>query len=349
MTVALKPAGRRQESVFRLAWSTAESAIAGQAKLISFVQNLPEKDLTLRHPSSFDLTCASSYLISLSMIIKKVTTVTLSISSRGFLLLLGIAFATVAAGVTPSNVSDLVGARASSGDSALNSRGYVHIDTQKYGDGSYSQWWNPSLKSCLSVQTRDGRFQTITSAPSTDCNQNPHHHKDDDNSDAAAAALAVGAVALIGAVAASHKSHHHDDKKHYDDRNQDEEFERGYNDGKHHHNFSNYNNSDAYRRGYDAGVQQRNDNTSYRHHSGQHDHGYRKVHDYEFESLAGERREPANERMRQLGFKDADDFKSGNTRYRIWYNRSTGQCIQGTYANDRVESMDDIRQHPACR
>lgn len=271
-------------------------------------------------------------------------------SIRAFLTVLGTAFATGVAAFTPSNVSDLVGVRASSGDSALSSRGYVHIETQKHGGGSYSQWWNPSLKSCLSVKTRDGRLQTINSAPASDCNQNPHHHKDDDdNSDAAAAALAIGAVALIGAVAASHKSHHHDDGKHYDDRNQDEEFERGYSDGKHHHTFANYNNSDAYSRGYDAGIQQRNDNTSYRHHSGQHDHGYRKVHDYEFESLAGGRREPANDKMRELGFRDADDFKSGNTRYRIWYNRSTGQCIQGAYANDRVVAMNDIRQHPACR
>ena len=70
----------------------------------------------------------------------------------------GATFATMASAFTPSNVSDLVGARASSGDGALTSRGYVHIDTQKHGGGSYSQWWNPSLKSCLSVQTRDGRY-----------------------------------------------------------------------------------------------------------------------------------------------------------------------------------------------
>jgi hypothetical protein len=276
--------------------------------------------------------------------------VSLKFSARALLTALGAAFATGVAAFTPSNVSDLIGARASSGDDALTDRGYVHIDTQKHGGGAYSQWWSPSLKSCLSVQTRDGRFQTITSAPATDCNQNPHHHKnDDDNSDAAAAALAVGAVALIGAVAASHKSHHHDDNKHYSDRNEDEEFERGYSDGQHHHTYSNYNSSDAYSQGYDAGRQQRNDNSSYRQHSGRHDNGYRKVHDYEFTSLAGERREPANDKMRELGFKDADDFKSGNTRYRIWYNRSTGQCIQGAYANDRVVAMNDIRQHPACR
>jgi hypothetical protein len=229
------------------------------------------------------------------------------------LLCVGSMLATAVAASVPNDVKDLVGARASSGDSALNSRGYAHIDTQKYGGGSYSQWWNPSRKNCVSVQTRDGRFPTIRPAPSSDRDQNRHHQKDDSNDDA---------------VAASRRSHHHDDNNHYSDRNQDEEFERGYNDGKYHHRYSNENNTDAYGKGYDAGVQQRDRDTSYRRHSGQHGHGYRKVHDYEFTSLAGERREPANDRMRKPGFRDADDFKTGKTRYRIWYHRATGQCCR---------------------
>ncbi len=262
-----------------------------------------------------------------------------------------VASVSMAAGAsTPGDVRDLVGARASSGESALQARGYVHIDTKKYGDRAYGQWWNPSRKECLSVATVNGRYDSITSAPSIDCNQHGNdHHKDDDGNDAAAAALAVGAVALIGAVAASHKSHHHNDNRHSNDSYKEREFERGHKDGLYNHSYGNYNNSESYSDGYRSGVEQRDHNSSYRHHSGHHDRGYRKVHDYEFTSLAGSRREPANDKMRDLGFRDVDDFKEANTRYRIWYNRSTGQCVQGTYANNSVVAMNDIRTHPACR
>lgn len=53
--------------------------------------------------------------------------------------------------------------------------------------------------------------------------------------------------------------------------------------------------------------------------------------------------------MRDLGFRGVDGFKEVNTRYRTGYIRSTGQCVQGTYANDSVVAMNDIRTHPACR
>jgi hypothetical protein len=226
------------------------------------------------------------------------------LSLRATVLCLFTAFATGLAAFTQSNVSDVVSVRPSKGDSELNAQGYGHIDTQKHGGVAYSQWRNPSLKSCLSVQPRDSRFQTIKTAPSTDCSQNPHHYKDDSNDDAAAAALAIGAVAAL------HKPHHHDGNSHYSDRNQDEEFERGCNDGKYHPRHSKLSNTDAYGRDYDAGVQQRDHDPSYRQHSARHDSGFRGEHDYEFTSLAGERREPAN---------------------------------------DRVVAMNDIRQHPACR
>lgn len=272
--------------------------------------------------------------------------------SRIFSLLVGLLLTAAAAASVPSDVDDLVGARAAGGESQLQRRGYVHIETSKYGDRAYGQWWHPSRKVCLSVQTKDGRFQTITDAPAIDCNQHPHHTSDKDDDGVSGAALAVGAAAVIGAIALAHNSHHHDDddnRKHYDDPYKEEEFERGYRDGLYAHAFRNRHDTKAYQKGYNSGVEQRAHDTSYRHHDGHDDHGYRKVRNRDFKSLAGMRREPANDRMRELGFRDAEDFTSGNTRYRIWYNRSTGQCIQGTYANDAVVSMDDIRSHPACR
>jgi len=58
---------------------------------------------------------------------------------------------------TPGDVSDLVGARASSGESQLRSRGYRFIKTSKGGDRSYSNWWRSSTRTCITVATFDGR------------------------------------------------------------------------------------------------------------------------------------------------------------------------------------------------
>lgn len=72
---------------------------------------------------------------------------------------------------TPSDVRDLVGARASSGEAQLQSRGYRFVKTDKSGDRSYSNWWKGSSRTCLTVATVNGRYDSIVSGPAFDCNQ----------------------------------------------------------------------------------------------------------------------------------------------------------------------------------
>ncbi|MBP6003874.1 MAG: hypothetical protein KA746_10615 [Pyrinomonadaceae bacterium] len=72
---------------------------------------------------------------------------------------------------TPADVSDLVGIKASSGESELRSRGYRFVKTEKGGDSSYSNWWRSNTKTCISVRTFNGRYDTIVSVVSADCNQ----------------------------------------------------------------------------------------------------------------------------------------------------------------------------------
>lgn len=96
----------------------------------------------------------------------------------------------------PGDVSDLVDARASSGESQLYARGYSLHHTSPGDDRNWGYWWNGSKKKCLSVVTMDGRYSAITEAPNSDCG-----HKADNN--AAGVAAAVGAAAIIGAVALS--------------------------------------------------------------------------------------------------------------------------------------------------
>lgn len=52
--------------------------------------------------------------------------------------------------------------------------------------------------------------------------------------------------------------------------------------------------------------------------------------------------------MSARGFTGVDSISSGDTLYGVYYNRSTGQCIQLTNANNKVESVDDIHTHPNC-
>ncbi|NQE64009.1 hypothetical protein E1H18_4265 [Caulobacter sp. RHG1] len=71
--------------------------------------------------------------------------------------------------VTPSDVRDLVGARGSSGEAELASRGYVNVGGQTGDDRKWTYWWNESRSVCLSVATVDGRYDSIASTPAPDC------------------------------------------------------------------------------------------------------------------------------------------------------------------------------------
>jgi hypothetical protein len=247
---------------------------------------------------------------------------------------------------TPKDVRDLVGVKAGSGERELESRGFVHITTHKDSAGAWGYWWNSSRRECISVATRNGRYDTITTSPSSDCNQYSSSG-DKDNNGAAKAAIAIGAVALIGALAASHKSKHHDSGSHSNDNNSEQEFERGHNDGLYNHHYDNYNNSDAYSDGYDSGVEQRDHDTSYRHHSDRHDRGYQKQ--VSFDDLDGAKASSADDALNDRGFRNVDSFKEANSAYTIWYNRNSGQCLQMTVGNGRVVDISNIGYNAACR
>jgi hypothetical protein len=74
-----------------------------------------------------------------------------------------------AAQTTPSDVRDLVGARGSSGESELASRGYVNVGGQTGDDRKWTYWWNERRGACLSVATVNGRYDSIVSTPAPDC------------------------------------------------------------------------------------------------------------------------------------------------------------------------------------
>ena len=69
------------------------------------------------------------------------------------------------------SLEDLVGARASGGERALQERGYNWIRTEKSSDASYSYWQESENGQCIVVQTANGRYASIVYAPAFDCRQ----------------------------------------------------------------------------------------------------------------------------------------------------------------------------------
>ncbi len=71
-----------------------------------------------------------------------------------------------------AGLQDLVGARGSSGESQLQSRGYTFVSGSKGGGSSYTNWRKGSH--CVTVRTADGRYKSIVDAPMADCESGGH-------------------------------------------------------------------------------------------------------------------------------------------------------------------------------
>jgi hypothetical protein len=66
-------------------------------------------------------------------------------------------------------LQDLVGARGSSGEQALQQRGYTFIKGEKSGSDSYTYYRQERSGQCIIVRTAEGRYQSLVTAPDFDC------------------------------------------------------------------------------------------------------------------------------------------------------------------------------------
>ncbi|KQW79798.1 hypothetical protein [Brevundimonas sp. Root1279] len=73
----------------------------------------------------------------------------------------------VALGQSVPGLADLVGARGSSAESELASKGYALAKNV----GAASMWWNAGTRTCASVLVENGRVQSIEPASARDCGQ----------------------------------------------------------------------------------------------------------------------------------------------------------------------------------
>lgn len=242
-----------------------------------------------------------------------------------------------------NGLSDLVGARAPGGESALQSRGWVHIKTDQGDDRVWSYWWQPAQKSCVSIAVREGRFDSITPTTAPDCNQKA----DGKGPSGSAVAAGVGIAAIIGAIALAHKSHNHDNGQHYDDDASDAAYERGFRDGLYSQAYHNYDRSEPYSRGYEAGVSQKDRETSHRDGHRSDGAGYRQSVD--LNDLVDARAAGADSEMQRRGFRNVGGLKSGMSSYTYWFNDRTRQCVQMGVADGRVQNVADIGTYQGCR
>jgi hypothetical protein len=66
-----------------------------------------------------------------------------------------------------AGLQDLVGARASSGEAQLESRGYIYASGEQGGGSAYTNWRKGSH--CVTVRTVDGHYKSIVDVTMLDC------------------------------------------------------------------------------------------------------------------------------------------------------------------------------------
>lgn len=82
-----------------------------------------------------------------------------------------IVFAPLTVQAQSTGLEDLVGARAGQAEGELSRRGYRNVRGEKSDDRSYGYWWNDTRRQCVSIVTKDGRFDAITPTTAPDCRQ----------------------------------------------------------------------------------------------------------------------------------------------------------------------------------
>jgi hypothetical protein len=69
----------------------------------------------------------------------------------------------------PADLTDLVGARGSSGETQMEARGYKLVRSTLVRDQSWTFWWSDVQRQCAAVSTVDGRYAAINLIPEQNC------------------------------------------------------------------------------------------------------------------------------------------------------------------------------------
>lgn len=233
-----------------------------------------------------------------------------------------------------ANLSDIEYQGTEWGADQLRMRGYALMSSDYQGGKSWEYWWNAGSNTCVQARSAGYRYEAVKTTSATDCGQ---YHKQATSNDNAAA-LAIGAAAIIGLAALAHQSHERDEK-HGRDQRSVAEFDRGYRDGLYHQPYHNYQNTSAYSDGYNAGQEQRYEQTSYRPAHGRYS-GYQSY--VPVDDLVGARASSADSALRSRGFSDTGGYKQGGKSFVTWYNAGTRQCIQAVTRDGTIRRLEGV-------
>lgn len=238
-----------------------------------------------------------------------------------------------AAADVPDNLTDIVYQSTEWGSEQLRSRGFTLVNSDWHDGKSYEYWWQGSSSTCVQARSSDGKYAALTTTSGTDCGQ----YQAAANKNNTAAAVAIAAAAAIGVAALAHRSHERDNK--HNDQKSVSEFDRGYRDGLYHQPYHNYSNATAYSDGYNAGQQERHEQTSYRPRHG----GYSGYQSYvNVNDLVGARASSADSDLRSRGFQDTGGYQQGGKSFVTWHNRTTRQCVRVVTRDGRIARVEDI-------
>jgi hypothetical protein len=96
-------------------------------------------------------------------------------------------------------LQDLVGARGSSGEQALQDRGYKFVKGEKSGGASYTYWRNTRTGQCIVVRTANGRYESLVKALEMSCRDGSTETAPTEDSDKHGSRFAtVGGVIVDG-------------------------------------------------------------------------------------------------------------------------------------------------------
>lgn len=219
--------------------------------------------------------------------------------------------------------SSIIDMRASGLDNQMNSRGYEYVKGNKSNRSSYTYWWSNSSNKCVICQTTNGRIATVVNGRSMDCGKSNNQNQ----------------------------SYNHTDYGYNDNHRNDTEkqaYRRGYHDGQRHsgshENYGSNVQMDAYNKGYAAGYNGREMDSyysdNYGHTQNNYNNHYNNSNSYaKWRDLVGQGAVLAYNRLRNRGFQERKSHTAGSKTYRIWSNRSTGQCIKTLSVNKRIAEI----------
>ncbi|GHD56934.1 hypothetical protein [Jeongeupia chitinilytica] len=232
----------------------------------------------------------------------------------------------------------VVGSDSSYAKSTLKSSGYQQVHEQAGTDRRWVSWWNSNSEDCVVTTEKNDRYIDAIGTVQAECKQYVK------SAGVSGVALAAGAAALIGGIALyQHNKHKQKDEE---KQHKDEQYQRGYTDGRNHDGRHNIDRSDDYNAGYDAGLaeyreQRGRDDDDRRDHHGRHRQDFVAVAD-----LIGARASSGESQLIQRGFYNVDGRKGWHNSYTSWWNEAARECVQvvtndGRYRDVRVVSPNN--------